>query len=139
MFTRPRALIISTGLAGSILLPACGGLATLGPTPDGEGNVIFVHANYAGTSQALNVDVANLERVEGPCDKNREEEGAPTWGDCVSSVRVHPGWSATLYRDHDFRGQGVTITSDTPSLHDLPGPCDGSFNDCVSSIRVARQ
>jgi hypothetical protein len=32
----------------------------------------------------------------------------------------------------------VTLTADTPNLTGLPGPCDGSFNDCVSSIRVTK-
>ena len=57
----------------------------------------------------------------------------------MSSVRVFPGWSATLYRDEDFKGRSITVTSDTLNLRTLPGPCDGSFNDCVTSIRVTRQ
>jgi hypothetical protein len=32
-----------------------------------------------------------------------------------------------------------TITADAPDLTRIAGPCDGSFNDCVSSIRVTRQ
>jgi hypothetical protein len=63
----------------------------------------------------------------------------PSWSKCVSSVRVFPGWSATLYRDEDFKGRSITVTSDTLNLRTLPGPCDGSFNDCVTSIRVTRQ
>jgi hypothetical protein len=45
----------------------------------------------------------------------------------------------TLYRDDDFKGRSVTLTADTPNLRELPGPCDGSFNDCVSSIRVTKR
>ena len=135
-----RAMSVAAGLTGLVLagVTACGGLATLGPTPPGEGIVIFIHAGYAGTSQGLNVDVPDLERVEGPCDKHRDEDTQPTWGDCVSSVRIHPGWTATFYRDREYRGQSVTITADTPNLRDVSGPCDGSFNDCVSSIRIVR-
>ena len=122
-----------------LLVPACTEpLRTLGPTPANEGGTIYIHAQFAGTSQALNVDVPDLDKVEGPC--SRGEEGAqPTWSDCVSSVRVNEGWTVTLYRDRNFQGRSVSLTADTPNLRELPGPCDGSFNDCVSSIKVARQ
>ena len=123
----------------SLLVPGCTEpLAVLGPTPVGEGITLYIHADFAGASQALNVDVGNLEEIEGPCTEGEEGE-EPTWSDCVSSVRVVPGWRVTLYRDSDFRGQNITLTADTPNFRMLPGPCDGSFNDCVSSIRVSKQ
>jgi hypothetical protein len=134
-----RALIVPAAFVVVFLISACShGLNTLGPTPPDQGIVIYIHAQFAGPSQEMNADAPDLQQVEGPCSTG--EEGArPTWSDCVSSVRVLPGWSATLYRDDDFRGNSVTVTADTPSLRQLPGPCDGSFNDCVSSIRVVRQ
>jgi hypothetical protein len=82
--------------------------------------------------------VRDLEKVEGPCSRGEEGE-KPTWHDCVSSVRVAPGWTVTLFRDKEFGGRSVTLTADTPNLDRLPGPCDGTFNDCVSSLRVRRQ
>jgi hypothetical protein len=123
-----------------LLLARCSDsdLTILGPTPADEGIVIFLHADFLGASQALNVDVQDLTRVQGPCSSGAEGE-IPSWGKCVSSVRVLPGWSATLYRDEDFKGRSITLTADTPKLQNLPGPCDGSFNDCVTSIRVTRQ
>ena len=123
-----------------LLLAGCEGsdLITLGPTPPDQGIVIYIHADFAGPSQAIDVDVRDLTRAQGPCS-NGEEGEVPSWGKCVSSVRVLPGWSATLYRDEDFKGRSVTVTSDTPDLRNLPGPCDGGFNDCIRSIRVARQ
>jgi hypothetical protein len=123
-----------------LLLAACtdSGTVILGPTPSDEGIVIFLHADFVGSSQALNVDVRDLTRVQGPCSSGAEGE-VPSWGKCVSSVRVLPGWSATFYREEDFKGRSVTLTTDTPNLRNLPGPCDGSFNDCVTSIRVMRQ
>jgi len=126
-------------LASAVLLigPACGGLATLGPTAPGEGIEFFMHANFAGSSQSVNVDVRDLEKVEGPCARGEEGE-TPTWSDCISSVRVHPGWTATLYKDREFKGMSTTLTADALNLRDVSGPCDGSFNDCVSSIRVVR-
>ena len=123
----------------SVLFAGCGSdLLVLGPTPGDQGIVIFVHADYAGSSQAVNVDVHDLTKTEGPCSSGAEGE-APTWRKCVSSVRVLPGWSATLYKDEDFKGRSITLTADTPNLRVLPGPCDGSFNDCVRSIRIIRQ
>lgn len=135
-----RAARICAGIFLPLLLAGCEGseLTTLGPTPPDQGIVIYIHADFAGSSQALNVDVPDLTRAQGPCS-NGEEGEVPSWSECVSSVRVFPGWAATLYRDEDFKGRSVTVTSDTPNLRTLPGPCDGSFNDCVASIRVTRQ
>jgi hypothetical protein len=110
----------------------------LGPTPAGEGIAVFIHAGFAGASQAINKDVHDLAFVEGPCSSGAEGE-QPSWHDCISSVRVESGWTVILYRDKDFKGRSVTLTADAPNLVELPGPCDGSFNDCVSSLRVARQ
>jgi hypothetical protein len=52
--------------------------------------------------------------------------------------RTLPGWRATLYRDHDFRGATIEITQDVPDLGALRGGCSGSLDDCISSIRVFR-
>ena len=135
-----RPFLIATGVLVIFVLAACeSDVSSLGPTPPGEGIVIFLHADFAGPSQSLNVDVPDLGRVEGACTGGAEGE-TPTWSDCISSVKVMPGWTATLYRDKDYQGASVTVNADTPSLRDLRGPCDkDSFNDCVSSIRVARQ
>ena len=110
----------------------------LGPTPPGQGIVIYLHADFTGPSQAINVDVRDLTKAEGPCSSGAEGE-TPSWTKCVSSVRVFPGWSATLYRDEDFKGRSVNISADVANLRETPGPCDGSFNDCVRSIRVVKQ
>ena len=123
----------------SLAIAACSDsdFEILGPTPLDEGIILYMHANFAGPSQALNVDVRDLTRVEGPCSGGGEGE-TPTWTECVSSIRVLPGWSATLFEDEDYKGESLTITADTPNLRDIPGPCDDSFNDCVRSIRVRR-
>jgi hypothetical protein len=131
----PLGLVTAAALA----LGACGGTVALGPTPPSDGIILFMHANYVGSSQQTAVDVANLADVEGPCVKGDEQGATARWDDCVSSVRVMPGWRATLYRDREFKGQSVTLDADTPDLTRLPGPCSGSFNDCVSSLRVSRQ
>jgi len=134
-----RPFLIAMGVLVAFVLAACENLISLAPTPPGEGIVIFLNVDFGGPSQALNVDVPDLGKVEGACSKGGEGE-MPTWSDCISSVRVNPGWAATLYRDKDYKGASVMVTADTPNLRDLRGPCNkDSFNDCVSSIRVARQ
>jgi len=123
----------------ALLLPACSEpFVTLGPTPSDEGITFYLHAGFTGPSQAVNVDVRDLGKIEGPCSSGAEGE-RPTWSHCISSLRVISGWSVTLYEDNDFRGRSVTLTADTSDLIALPGPCDGSFNDCVSSLRVKKQ
>jgi Peptidase inhibitor family I36 len=133
------ALRLAVAACVALALAACGGVVALGPTPPADGIIVYVHANYVGSSQQLAVDVANLADVEGPCVKGDAESATARWDDCISSARVMPGWRATLYRDRDFKGQSVTIDSDTPDFSRLTGPCSGSFNDCISSIRVTRQ
>ena len=134
-----RALRICAGIALSGLLAACeSDMVVLGPTPPEQGIVIFIHADFTGTSQAVDLDVSDLNRTEGPCSTGAEGE-EPSWRRCVSSIRVFPGWTATIYEDEDFKGRSFRITADMPNLRQLPGPCDGSFNDCIRSIRVIRQ
>ena len=135
-----RALRVCAGVVLPFVLAACGGsdFDILGPTPLDQGIVIYSRADFAGPSQAINVDVRDLTKVEGPCSAGGEGE-VPTWRDCVSSVRVLPGWSATLYEDKNFEGRRISITTDAPNLRDVPGPCNDSFNDCIRSIRVMAQ
>ena len=133
-----RKCLVSVSVALA-LAAGCSSIPSLGPTPADEGVVIFVNAAFAGPSQALNVDVPDLGKVRGACSSGAEGE-TPTWEDCVSSVKVLPGWTAILYRDSNYKGASVTVTADTPNLRDVTGPCSNdSFNDCVSSIRVSRK
>jgi hypothetical protein len=130
---------IATAACIALVVAACNGAIALGPTPPDAGIIIYIHADYVGTSQQLAVDVADLGDVEGPCVEGSDDSATARWDDCISSVRVMPGWRATLYEDDHFKGRSVTITSDTPDLTQLPGPCSRNFNDCVSSIRVSHQ
>jgi hypothetical protein len=125
-------------LALSSLPLACHEPKPLGPTPLDEGIVVFMHSGFRGTSQQINADVPDLTRVQGPCG-NEENESARTWNDCISSIRLQPGWGATLYGDKEFRGGTLEITGDVSDLDAVSGSCKGSFDDCVSSIRVFRR
>ena len=123
----------------AFFLPACGGPEALGPTPFDEGIIFYINAGFSGSSQQINADVEDLGDVEGPCGVV-SDDSEPTWDDCISSVRVMPGWAATLFEDDEFRGERIEVTADTPDLRTRRGPCDDdSYNDCVSSIRVYRR
>lgn len=130
-----RALLVT---AGALLLATCGSHEPLGPTPVDQGVVIFIHSGFRGSSQQLAADVSDLGKVEGPCGAT-EDESSRTWNDCISSLRVLPGWRATLYGDRDFRGGTIEVTEDVADLGAVRGSCSGSFDDCISSIRVSRR
>lgn len=131
--------LVAAVMAIVLAAAGCETIPALGPTPADQGIIIYVHADFAGPSQAMNVDVADLGKVQGSCSSGAEGE-TPTWDDCVSSVKVMPGWTATLYRDTNYKGASRTVSADMPNLLLVSGPCDkNSFNDCASSIRVTRQ
>lgn len=116
------------------------------PSDLATGIVIYEHANYLGSSAHVTSDISDLRDVRGPCE-HYEADGADgggrtvwDWNDCISSVRVAPGWRATLYRGDGYDDDALEITADVANLqlvaHDCPK--DG-LNDCVTSIRVRRQ
>ena len=93
-----------------LLLPACTEpLDTLGPTPPDQGITFYLHAGFAGPAQAVNIDVPDLGKVDGPCSHGEEGE-KPTWSNCISSLRVVSGWSVTLYQDKEFHGRSVLFS-----------------------------
>jgi hypothetical protein len=128
---------IGCALAFVFLLSACGGPQPLGPTPLDEGVIIFMNAGFRGTSQQVGTDVADLTRVEGPCALS--DSGTGTWNDCMSSIRLLPGWGARLYGDKNFQGAVLEVSDDIPDLARISGDCSGSYDDCISSIRVFRR
>jgi len=71
-----RVILIPAGVVVALVAAAgCGGaIAPLGPTPADQGIVIYVHADFAGPQQAINVDVPDLGRVEGSCSSGAEGE-----------------------------------------------------------------
>ena len=111
------------------------------PLPLLTGIIVYEHANYGGDSAHVTRDIGDLEDYRGPCLLSADAYGSTlSWGDCISSVRVAPGWSATFYRDDTFHGEQFEVTQDVANLEDVPGRCShGGFNDCVSSIRVFRR
>ena len=86
----------------------------------------------------------DLKDFKGPCEhESSDADGTSTtfdWNDCVSSIRVAPGWRVQVYRDDDFRGQSLSTTADVPNLQLVAGTCDhDGLNDCITSVRVSRQ
>lgn len=131
---------VTCAAALALLLPACGWRPQpLGPTPVDEGIVVYIHSGFRGSSQAIAVDVPNLGKVEGPCAKGDGESTTLSWDDCISSIRVRPGWGVTVYRDREFKGTALELTADSLDLSAVSGSCDGSYNDCISSLRVYRR
>lgn len=110
----------------------------MAPTALTTGVILYEHANFLGNSAHLISDVADLRDFRGPCIHDSDDSSSRDWNDCASSVRVAPGWRATLYRGANFRDDALELTEDVANLqlvrqHD----CDkGGLNDCVSSVRV---
>jgi hypothetical protein len=135
---RKHLLLVCAGLS----LCSCRNNLPTGPSEPLTlltGIVVYEHADYNGDSGHVTRDIENLEDYNGPCFLSADAYGGSTfsWGDCISSVRVAPGWSATFYRDDGFHGERFEVTHDVPNLQDVSGRCSrGGFNDCVSSIRV---
>ena len=118
------------------------------PTAPSElttGIVIYEHIDFQGASAHVDKDLSDLSDFKGPCTENQDDfvtgtsSNVDVWNDCISSVRVAPGWRATLYRGKGYGDDALDITADVSDLrtarHDCP---KGGLNDCVSSIRVRR-
>ncbi|HYN05955.1 MAG TPA: hypothetical protein VES67_01070 [Vicinamibacterales bacterium] len=102
-----------------------------------EGIVIYQDSDYLGPSAHVTKDIANLQDYAGPC--NNQDLETKTWGDCISSIRVAPGWRATIFERTDYRGEFLNVVEDTPNLVLVNGTCrKGGLNDCILSIRVSR-
>ena len=133
-----QVLRLTGAVSVAVALCACGGPEPLGPTAIDQGVIIYMHAGFRGTSQIVDTDVDKLTDVQGPCGGDESEESR-TWNDCISSVRVFPGWGATLYGDSNFRGARLEVTGDIADLGAVRGSCDDSYDDSCSSTRVFRR
>ena len=141
MTARTRAYGLVTAIAlGTVALGCNPDELPMAPTPFTTGVILYEHANFLGNSAHLTADNPDLRDFRGPC-LHGEDASSRDWNDCVSSVRVAPGWRATLYRDPDYDDDSLEITADVPNLqlvreHDCSR---GGLNDCVSSVRVRQQ
>lgn len=138
---KPKAkqgqLVAIVGLV--LLLSACEDSLPIAPSELVTGIVIYEHANYLGKSAHVTQTIESLTSIMGPCSKSESSGPANSWGECVSSIRVAPGWRAILYRGGGWKGDQLEVTGDIPNLQLASGECDhGGFNDCVESIRLFR-
>jgi hypothetical protein len=142
-----RGAAACCGVLLSMLAAACN-RQTL-PAPPSRltrGIVIFADAFYGGQAAYLTDSLPFLRDYNSPCVETSDSGddpyfsvGSRTWSNCVSSVRVAPGWKAILYGGNNFTGEHLEVTADVPDLREVPGSCGGTFNDCISSIRVSRR
>ena len=132
-----RRAVIGLALAGLPLLGACRIKLPAEPSELTEGIVIFQDVGYTGASAHVTKDIADLQDYGGPCKRQELELG--NWGVCISSIRVAPGWRATVYTEVAYSGQILNVVEDTPNMMLVNGDCkEGGLNDCILSIRVAR-
>ena len=127
-----------------VLFSGCQKSLPTAPSELAAGIIVYEHANFLGASAHLTEDISDLRDFKGPCVEYETIAGTPSfsdvWNDCISSVRVAPGWSATLYRDTGYRDDSISITEDVANLQVVTHNCPkGGLNDCVSSVRVRRQ
>ena len=125
----------------------CGAALPTAPSELTTGLVVYKDANFLGESFHVTKDISDLRAFGGACSgtgysytTGNTTTTSSSWNDCISSVRVAPGWVATLYRDDDYRDDSVTVTTELPNLQLVPHDCphDG-LNDCVSSIRISKR
>jgi len=141
MRQRSNAFACLCGLAGVAI--GCSASSELPTSPSSltTGINVYEHANFLGSSAHITGDIKNLGEFTGPCEHD-DGEGSVwrDWNDCMSSVRVAPGWRATIYRGTNFGDDALEIVADVPNLQLVSGDCghDG-MNDCVSSVRVRPQ
>ena len=108
----------------------------MAPTPFTTRVILYEHANFLGNSAHLTADLADLRNFRGPCFQG-DDASSRDWNDCVSSIRVAPGWRAIIFEHDDYDGDRLEIMSDIPNLQVVPGDCDHEgLNDCVTSIKV---
>ena len=102
-----------------------------------EGVIVYEHPQFRGAWRLFTSDVVDLEDVTGGCLKSSSDPifFEQHWDDCVSSIRVVPGWRVTLYDDPRYRGDAVTLTADEFDLENVRRD-DDDWDDCISSIRV---
>lgn len=141
MPAHPRASGVVTAIALAVLAHACTpDELPMAPTPFTAGVILYEHANFLGNSAHLTGDLPDLRDFRGPC-LHGDDASSRDWNDCVSSVRVAPGWRVTLYRGPNYHDDAIEVTSDVANLqrvreHDCN---EGGLNDCVSSVRVRQQ
>ena len=143
----PSTIAVAVCVMMPMLYGCRGPLPTAPSSQSFEGIIVYEHIDFQGQSGVVTRDMGDLSGFEGPCFESDGTGVYPnyssiqeTWNDCISSVRVAPGWRATLYRGKDYGDDALEITADVSDLRTIRHDCPKEgLNDCVSSIRVRRQ
>lgn len=108
------------------------------------GITVYEHPNFKGSSHSLDIGASDLGVIEGPCQGIIGVIGGTVagstsqgdWDNCISSIRIPPGWEVSVWRLSYYREECLTFNTDVPDLTHVRGPCKGSWNDCISSLSV---
>ena len=139
-----RSRVVRGVAIAALLAAGCHGLKDLPTAPEEftSGVILYEDASFLGYASHVTSDIEDLRKFKGPCE-HQDDDGVNfyDWNDCISSVKVAPGWTATLYRGTGFKDDSIVLTADAGNLqdftqHDCPKT---GLNDCVSSIRVRKQ
>lgn len=128
---RTDRLAASLSVVVGLALPACE--SHTGPS---EGVTVFEHPDFQGSSHTIEGNTFDFDDLRGPCGETTTRSG--DWDNCISSIRISPGWEAVFYEHDEYEGETLTVTSDIADLDRVRGPCGDDWDDCVSSVRVTR-
>jgi len=96
---------------------------------DQAGVTIYERLDFGGDARVLVGDVSDLADLRGPCGADG------SWSDCISSIELSSGWTATLYELEGFEGDSLDVISSFSNLENFPG-CGDDWNHCAKSLRV---
>ena len=99
-------------LFAGILVVACAAHPTEPTAPFGLGVSLYPDSLYRGKGVTIDGDVSNLTDLRGPCGDS--DHGDTHYDNCISSLRIPAGWSATVFRDSKFSGASATYTRMCP-------------------------
>jgi len=91
--------------------------AMISSSPTDEKVKVYEECNYTGKFSALSVGKYDIQKIG-------------LNNDSISSIRIPPGLTVTLYEHAGFKGQSVVLTADNPCLTDL------GWNDRTSSLVI---
>ena len=143
--TRRYSRVFTTGLTGvtALLMAGCEMALPTVPSEMTTGIVIYADTNFRGKSALVKASLQDLGDFGGPCKASDApifsavfdlpRTTTDSWDDCISSIRVAPGWRAVVYRDPNFKGRSLEVESD---VIDLKLVANGGLNREISSIRL---
>jgi len=66
-----------------------------------------------------------------------DDGGATATDDVTITVGLPTLTGVFIYQNHSFNGDAFILRNDTPDLSDLFGPCQTTWDDCISSIQLS--